>query len=111
MGSDNYDELEGLAELYTQVPLYNARPDVDFYVAEARTTRGDVLELGCGTGRVLLPVARLGKKIAGVDNSSKMLAVCRDRLEREPAEVRDRVTLVQADMRDLNLGRTFSLIM
>lgn len=107
---DGYD-VEGVAELYDSVTLYRSRPDVNFYVEEAEAMDGNVLELGCGTGRVLIPVARLGKEVTGVDNSPRMLARCREQLESEPPEVRRNVTLVQADMRDLNLGRQFSLIM
>jgi len=108
--ADNGYDVEGVAELYDSVTLYRARPDVDFYVEEARAIDGNVLELGCGTGRVLIPTARLGKEITGVDSSPRMLRCCESRLEAEPAEVRRNVTLVQADMRDLNLGKRFSLI-
>ena len=47
--------------------------DVPFYVELARESGGPVLEMGCGTGRVLLPVARAGIEIAGVDASARML--------------------------------------
>ncbi|MFN2604211.1 MAG: class I SAM-dependent methyltransferase [Gemmatimonadaceae bacterium] len=104
-------EVEGVAELYDSVTLYRTRPDVNFYVEEARALDGSVLELGCGTGRVLIPVARLGKEVTGVDNSPRMLARCREQLESEPTDIRGNVTLVQADMRDLNLGRRFILVM
>jgi SAM-dependent methyltransferase len=107
---DGY-EVEGISELYDSVTLYRNRPDVDFYVEEARTYDGKILELGCGTGRVLIPVARLGKEITGVDSSPRMLAQCQLRLDEEPPEVRDKVSLVQADMRDMDLGERFSLAM
>ena len=108
--ADNGYEVEGIAELYDSVTLYRARPDVDFYVDEAQSVDGEVLEIGCGTGRVLIPTARTGKQITGVDFSPKMLARCKLQLEQESPDVRRNVTLVQADMRDLNLGRRFSLI-
>jgi SAM-dependent methyltransferase len=69
-----------------------------------------VLELGCGTGRVLIPTARAGIEIAGLDASPAMLAVCRDRLAEEPESVRSRVTLVQGDMRSFALDRRFGLV-
>lgn len=104
-------DVAGIAALYDHVTNYKSRRDVDFYVEEARSTRGDVLELGCGTGRVLIPVARLGKHIVGVDASPEMLVQAQARLEREPLEIRERVSLVPADMRGLDLSRRFSLIM
>ncbi|HMI54963.1 MAG TPA: hypothetical protein VK494_02125, partial [Gemmatimonadaceae bacterium] len=54
-----------LPYLYDSVPLYNVRPDVAFYVDEAKQSRGDILEVGCGTGRILLPVARAGASVGG----------------------------------------------
>lgn len=99
--SAGYDDIAEIGILYDSVTLYRSRPDVEFYVEEARSTAGKVLELGCGTGRILIPVARLGKEITGVDSSPRMLAQCRARLEEEPAEVRSSATLVRSDMRDL----------
>lgn len=109
-GHDGY-EVEGISELYDSVTLYRDRPDVDFYVEEARAHGGKILELGCGTGRVLIPVARLGLEITGVDSSPRMLSQCQLRLDGEPPEVRDKVSLVQADMRDLDIPGRFSLAM
>ena len=106
---DGY-EVEGISELYDSVTLYRDRPDVDFYIEEARWIDGKILEVGCGTGRVLIPIARLGKEITGVDSSPRMLAQCKARLDLEPPDVRERATLVQADMRELDLGEQFSLI-
>ena len=76
----------------------------------AREAGGEVLELGCGTGRVLIPTARSGVEITGLDLSPDMLKVCRKKLEAEPEEVRARVRLVEADMRQFELSRTFRLV-
>ena len=51
-----YDHIPDFGLLYDSVPLYQERRDVDFYVAQARATNGAVLEVGCGTGRILLPI-------------------------------------------------------
>jgi SAM-dependent methyltransferase len=58
---------------------------------------------------VLIPTARAGIEIVGLDLSQSMLAVCGRRLAREPDEVRARATLVEGDMRDFQLGRQFAL--
>lgn len=107
----DYDDVDEIGELYDHIPLYGRRRDVDFYADEALAVDGDVLELGCGTGRVLLPVARRGKQITGVDNSVRMLARCRERVASESADVRSRVDLVQADMRTLDLEKRFSIVL
>ena len=111
MTTGGYDDFEEIALLYDNVTLYKTRPDVDFYVEEALAHGGNVLEVGCGTGRILIPAARQGAEITGVDRSHRMLEQCKARLADEPPEVRKHVTLVQADMRDFDLGRQFSIVM
>ncbi|MFC1683451.1 class I SAM-dependent methyltransferase [Candidatus Zixiibacteriota bacterium] len=86
------------------------RADVEFYVGFAAECGGAVLEIGCGTGRLLIPSARAGVQITGLDNSEEMLAMCRRKLADESSEVRGRVNLVGADMRDFDLGSKFSLV-
>jgi SAM-dependent methyltransferase len=84
--------------------------DLPFYVDLARKSGGPVLEIACGTGRVLLPVAREGIEIEGVDNSESMLRILRRNLAREPREVRERVTVHTGDMRNFQLERKFPLV-
>lgn len=78
---------------------------LEAYVRLARDASGPVLELACGTGVIALELARQGVRVTGLDISSSMLDVFRGKLEMEEQVVRDRVTLVQGDMKDLwNLG-------
>lgn len=107
--SPENDEYGLVADLYDHVGAYRERSDVGFFVEAAREAGSPVLEIGCGTGRVLVPTARAGIDIVGLDVSPSMLAVCRRRLGDEPKSVRARVELVQADMRRFDLGRTFTL--
>jgi SAM-dependent methyltransferase len=104
------DDYARIADLYDHVTAYRDRPDVGFFVQAAREAGGPVLEIGCGTGRVLIPIARAGVSITGLDLSPSMLDICRSRLRNEPATVRERVELVEGDMRDFDLGRAFALI-
>jgi SAM-dependent methyltransferase len=108
--SGGYDEYALAAEFYDETVPYRDRQDVAFYVEMAREPGGPVLEIGCGTGRVLIPTARAGIEIVGLDLSPRMLTLCREKLSREPADVQARAQLVQADMRDFDLGRQFSLV-
>ncbi len=105
-----YDEYMSIAELYDHVVPYRERQDVGFFVEAAKESGGPVLEVGCGTGRVLIPTARAGVEITGLDLSAHMLAVCQERLKAEAEEVQSRVLLVQGDMRQFELSRTFNLI-
>jgi SAM-dependent methyltransferase len=108
--ASSYDDIPDFGLLYDSVPLYAAREDVGFYIEEAKSAGGPVLEVGCGTGRILLPIARAGASITGIDGSSRMLERCRAKLALEPAAVQARVTLAQHDMRDFALGARFPLI-
>jgi SAM-dependent methyltransferase len=104
-----YDQYAFIAELYDQVVPYRERADVAFFVEAAREAGSPVLEVGCGTGRVLIPTARAGLEVVGLDLSPNMLGVCRQKLKDEPAAVQSRVQLVQADMRNFELGHLFTL--
>jgi SAM-dependent methyltransferase len=84
--------------------------DVRFWSALAERTAGPVLEIGCGTGRVALEIARAGKDVFGVDQSDAMLNVFRRKLSAEP-DVERRVSLTKGDMRTFQLGRTFPLVL
>lgn len=108
--SGGYDDYPFVAEFYDYVAPYRDRLDVAFFVEMAQEAEGPVLELGCGTGRVLIPTARAGVEIVGLDSSSNMLSVCKEKLAREPEEVQLRVQLVEADMRQFNLGMQFGLV-
>jgi len=68
---------------------------------------GPLLELGCGNGRVTVPLAQAGFRLTGVDTSANMLDIARKRLA--AARLSDRVNLVQADMRTVNLEQRFGM--
>jgi SAM-dependent methyltransferase len=98
-----------LAAIYDAI--YAGRDDARFWLTTAAFAGdGPMLELGCGTGRVLLPLARAGREITGLDLSERMLARCRAKVDAEPPRVRDRVRLVEADMTSFDLGRRFTTI-
>jgi SAM-dependent methyltransferase len=99
-----------LAAVYDHVPEYASRADVKLFVDAAVASGGPVLELGCGTGRVLLPTARAGIEITGLDLAEPMLDILRGKLAAEPEEVRRRVSLLRGDMRSFDLGRRFALV-
>lgn len=105
-----YESKEFLPELYDLCPRYKQRADMDFYLNICQEQNGKVLELGCGTGRVLIPIAQSGLEITGLDLSPYMLAKCRENLAEEPQEIQNRIQLVQGTMTDFDLGEKFSSI-
>ncbi|MCP4709499.1 MAG: class I SAM-dependent methyltransferase [Planctomycetes bacterium] len=105
-----YDKYDFVQEFYDHVVSYKGRKDIDFFMEIARGSGGPVLEIGCGTGRVLTPIARAGIEIVGLDLAASMIAVCQKKLAQEPETVQSNVTLVQGDMRNFDLQRTFNLV-
>jgi SAM-dependent methyltransferase len=108
--SRSYNHIPDFGLLYDSVPAYAQRTDVPFYVAEALRADGAVLELGCGTGRVLLPIARAGATVVGLDGSHEMLARCRAKLLAESDATRARVALHHGDARSFELATTFAIV-
>lgn len=73
--------------------------DVDWYVERAREEGGPIAELGAGSGRITVPMARAGVEVHAVDISAPMLARLDQRLQGEAEAVIARVSPVEADMR------------
>jgi SAM-dependent methyltransferase len=84
--------------------------DLPFWLALAEEATGEILELACGTGRVLIQLARAGFTVTGLDVSPPMLSVAGRKLSREEPQVVGRVTMVEGDMRAFNLDGEFGLI-
>jgi ubiquinone/menaquinone biosynthesis C-methylase UbiE len=83
--------------------------DIPFYVELARQAaeRGEaVLELGCGTGRVTIPMAQVGADVTGLDSSPAMLDIARAKAQQAGVAV----TWVEGDMANFELGRMFGLV-
>jgi SAM-dependent methyltransferase len=109
MKTSEYHKL--FADVYDLLPRAQRRADRAFYLSYARRARARILELGCGTGRILIPLAEVGCEIVGVELSPAMLARCREKLAALPAGVRRRVRLVRGDMRRLRLRGRFAVAM
>jgi SAM-dependent methyltransferase len=82
-------------------------PDLLMIQQFAARCGSPILELACGTGRVLMPLARQGYQVTGVDVSPGMLEVARRKIAAE--NLADRITLVEQDMRKLDLDARFNL--
>ena len=81
--------------------------DLNLYANFAELCGGPLLELACGSGRLLVPLAREGYELTGVDSSASMLKLAHEALEQ--AGVAARCTLVQENMGKLRLGQKFRL--
>jgi SAM-dependent methyltransferase len=97
------------AELARLYDAFTFETDLPLYLELAATHGGRVLELGCGSGRVLVPLARAGHRVVGLDASPHMLALARTKLAQVHPDVSDQVRLVEGDMCDFDLAETFDL--
>ncbi|HEX8211450.1 MAG TPA: class I SAM-dependent methyltransferase [Longimicrobium sp.] len=77
-----------------------------FYAEEARRAGSPVLELACGTGQLLAPIAQAGTRCVGVDLSPEMLGAAAERLRQASTSAE----LVEGDIRSFDLGESFPLI-
>ena len=100
-------EAARLAALYdvATAPLEGG-PDVEWFRALARRTGGPILELGCGTGRIAVPIAQEGHHVVGLDRSAAMLERAERRARRANVEVR----WVEGDMRAFSFDEAFALV-
>ncbi|MDA0770257.1 MAG: class I SAM-dependent methyltransferase [Chloroflexi bacterium] len=104
MDSSQYDSW---AAIYDSVYSY-VREDIPFYIDEAEAAQGPVLELGCGTGRVTIPIANTGLPIVGLDFSKAMLDVAREKAKALGGL--DNMTLVHGGMADFSIDDKFGLV-
>lgn len=99
----------GNKEHYADPLLYDhdyrrRRADVNYYVGVAKKLRADrVLELGCGTGRITVPLLRDGREVVGVDAAPRMLAAAKARIGKLPPKIAARAQIIGGDFCDLTL--------
>jgi SAM-dependent methyltransferase len=93
--------------------LYHAhhkhfQADIPFWLDLARRQGSPILELGCGTGRVLIPLAETGFNVFGLDNNPEMLAFCKQRIT---PGISTNVKTILADLTSFNIEFRFNLIL
>lgn len=108
-----FTHLEGEAATAAYPPLYHAhhsrfREDLPFWLKLAARQGSPILELGCGSGRVLIPLAESGQRVIGLDRDPAMLSFLQARL---PTEAKESVHLVQTDLTQFSLVLRFALIL
>jgi ubiquinone/menaquinone biosynthesis C-methylase UbiE len=97
---DSYAEIAPFYDL--EFDSFDA--DVELYRGYAQMVGGPILELGCGTGRLLRPLSDSGFPVTGVDNSKSMIDVARKRI----AGLDNQIRLINGDMRDLRSFEKYS---
>lgn len=108
-----FTRLEGEAFAAAYPHLYHAhhtrhREDLPFWLALAERQGSPILELGCGSGRVLIPLAQPGLRVVGLDRDPAMLSFLQEKL---PQNLKGTVHLLQADLTQFSLTLRFALIL
>jgi SAM-dependent methyltransferase len=113
LGSFSREDAEaGCREPFVDADLYDheyrhRRADINFYRRLANNrmefASGAILDLACGSGRLLVPLVRDGHAVVGIDRSAEMLAAAARRIGRLSASRRRQYTLVRADLRAYHL--------
>ncbi len=107
MSESHYSEF--FAEFYDI--LHSHLDDVEAYKKLVSRSGGDILELGSGTGRILIPLAREGNRVTGLEASEKMLKVCRKKMKDETDDTTGNIDLIQGDIREFDLDKGFDMIL
>lgn len=97
---------EKSAEYYD---LFGEKSDTDYYTTLA-VPYGSALEIGVGTARVALELAKAGCEVWGIDNSEEMLKIARKKVLQLPEKVQEKIVLRHQDMTDFHLERKFPFI-
>lgn len=100
----DHNNLEEFADPHAYDFEDRSDAGIAFYSALAQEVGGPVLEIACGTGRVSIPIARLGFEVTGLDIVPGMLALARRKSAGLPTR------WVEGDARTFDLGRRFRLI-
>lgn len=106
---ENLDEYEASAKYY-DIWTEGFKEDISFYEQLADTTGSPILECMCGTGRILIPLARKGHEVTGVDKSAAMLDCLTAKLELLDDDVQGKIDVIHGDVRDFKTKERFKLV-
>jgi SAM-dependent methyltransferase len=98
------------AEFYDLDQRDNLIVDIPFYLEYAQKQKGNILELGCGTGRVSIELAKSGYFVTGLDLSEPMLEIYKNKIENLSQNIQEKINLINGNMAEFNLNKKYSLI-
>lgn len=102
-----YVELAALYDIFMAEVDYKSWAEKLFSLANLEEAHGKILEIGCGTGNLTSEFLKKGFDVVALDLSSEMLTEAENKLKKH----RNRLKLVQQDMRDMNVGKGFKAVL
>ena len=85
-------------------------PGNEFYIKKCREIGGPILELGCGTGKILIPVATYGIDVCGLDISEDMIEYFKKKIIALEKSIQEKITLRHSNMSNFSFDGKFKLI-
>lgn len=110
MRNNSFNLYSNVAKYYDYDNRDNLTVDIPFYLEYTQKVGKEVLELGCGTGRVTIPLAEAGATITGLDLSDSMLDIFKGKLAGVSEVVKNRVSYVKGDMSIFSFDKKYDLI-
>jgi|GEM_PF-3021968 len=104
---DLYDEHGAMSY---HIASQNDPSEIFEFVQIVRDHEGPILELACGSGRLVLPLVAAGHQVTALDNSTALLEILQRRLSEGGGKLNERCTIVAADMADFDLNEVFEAI-
>lgn len=97
-----------LAEIYDVEQ--NFTDDIEYYLRMASRFGDPILELGAGTGRLLIPLAKKGYQVVGLEKSPSMVDIFLRKIDSLEDRIQKRISVIEGDMSEFNLDKKFSFI-
>ncbi|KKQ29701.1 MAG: hypothetical protein A3H17_00810 [Candidatus Levybacteria bacterium RIFCSPLOWO2_12_FULL_37_14] len=99
------------AWIYDLIYETTEKEDIPFWLNLAKQLKPrNILEIGVGTGRIAIPLAKAGFEVVGLDLEESMLDVAREKTAKLPQETQNKLKFVRGDARYIDLGQTFDLV-
>jgi len=102
------DFYEDGGELFDFLFAAEKKDDIMMYVKIAKKYGDSILEAACGSGRILIPLAKKGFHITGFDNSMRLLSIARNRIRKE--DIGNNVYLFAGNMKDFSVKKKFTMV-
>jgi len=104
------EKTDPVVRYYDQTLAITASDDIAWFVSQAQTAGGPVLDLACGTGRIAIALAKAGLEVTAMDSSPGMLAGLRKKLANLPTPVESRITVCEGKMHAFSVPRSFPVV-